>query len=115
MNLSANPNAFCDQDRQHNPHRELGLPPTEPRSQFQLSPVVPVPWELPLYSARSQWEFKTFISGMQGYFDLCGNYCKETRKIEFGRDNLLRVLLGKWDDYAARLTRRPGSQPMLFS
>jgi hypothetical protein len=92
-----------------------GLPPTEPRSPFRLSPVVPAPRGLPLYSARSWWEFKTFTSGLQVYFDQCGNYCKEACKIELGRKNLSSVLLEKWDDYAARLTRRPGSQPILFS
>lgn len=84
-----------------------GLPPTEPRSQFRLSPVVPAPGELPLYSARSWWEFKTFMSELQDRFDQCGNYCKEARKIEFGRKNLSRVLLEKLDEPAARLNTAP--------
>ncbi|KAJ6001060.1 hypothetical protein N7481_001469 [Penicillium waksmanii] len=64
-------------------HKEI-LPsdlPTEPRSQFirQKSTEVPAPRDLGLYSARSWWECKTFMSKLQDYFDKCGNHCKEAQ------------------------------------
>jgi hypothetical protein len=79
--------------------------PTQLRSQpeCQLSREIPSPGDLRLYSARSWRECKTFISKLQDYFDQYGSHFNEARKIEIGRDNLSRVLLGKWDEHAAHL------------
>ena len=81
------------------------LSPTESGSQSKrrLSPEVPAPQGLPLYSARSWRECKGFMSKLQVYFDKFGDHCKEARKIEIGRENLSHVLLEKWDEHAARL------------
>ncbi|KAJ5974863.1 hypothetical protein N7481_008570 [Penicillium waksmanii] len=80
-------------------------PPTQLRSQFEcrLSPEMPAPGDLRLYSARSWRECKTFMSKLQDYFDQYGSHFNEARKIKIGRDNLSRVLLGKWDEHAAHL------------
>ncbi|KAJ5157924.1 uncharacterized protein N7482_009024 [Penicillium canariense] len=85
--------------------RVEALSPPERYSQFEgrPSPEVPVPRDLPLYSARSWSECKTFMSKLQDYFDKYPDHCNEARKLEIGRDNLSRTLLEKWDEHAARL------------
>lgn len=80
------------------------LPPTDPHNQSKRrqSPEVLTPRDLPLYSARSWRQCKTFMMQLQDYFDKHGN-CKESRKIEIGRRNLSGPLLSKWDGHAACL------------
>ncbi|CEJ62728.1 hypothetical protein PMG11_11219 [Penicillium brasilianum] len=85
--------------------RSRDLPPTKLRSQLErrLSPNMRAPRELSFYSARSWWQYKTFMSQLQDHFDKHGYHCKESRKIEISRANLSRALLEKWVEYASRL------------
>lgn len=86
--------------------RATTLRPTEVRSQVarQLQPEVPLPRGLPVYSTRSWWLCKAFISQLQRHFDKYGDHCKEYRKVEIARDNLLPLLRDKWDVHATRLS-----------